>query len=347
METTTPGNIMQFAKMDDEIANPPAIGEVQQPQQQIAPARPLLAKNGNRVVFNGFQHLIKATPKQEVFLPLTQTLVRVSPISYGEETAMAQTFISKESIQTELVKVIYAHIVEGPEKITKSFDSFIDHVVHPDLTALAYGMHLISYGAEIGPFEDATCKKCGKSHKFEKFNIADYYSEKQFIGGEFSVLDFSKTVALDDCGLPGVSMTLKIPTIRQVLTMEENSDPVGLAMSRVERYIHKLSITGEDGNVTEFTDQQSIHNAVKSLPPMARKKLIPIISKEFQSYGIKFEIPWTCENIVDDDKALGGKKKCDTKNVYNLTIESTFFRQIFNALLVAPESDADGSETDK
>ena len=342
-----PGNIMQFAKMEDEVVNPPVVGEAApQPVAQQAP-RPLLSKNSNRVVFNGFQHLINATPKQEVYLPLTQVAVRISPINYGEEAAMAQTFISDSGIQTELAKVIFAHIVEGPERITKSFDSFLDNVVHPDLTALAYGMHIISYGAEIGPFEDAACKKCGKSHKFEKFNIVDFYSEEQFIGGEFAVLDFSKVVDLSDCGLPGVVMTLKIPTIRHVLTMEENSDPVGLAMSRVERYIAKLSLKGEDGTVTEFSDQQSIHNAVKSLPPMARKKLMPIIHKEFQKYGIKFEIPWICNNIVDDNQALGGKKKCDEKNVYTLNIENTFFRQIFDALLVAPGSDANNSETNK
>lgn len=337
---SNPGNIMHqnFASLEEDfsIATPPVV--------QNNPVKPVTSPaNNGKIVFNGFQHTVKMIAKQEVFLPLSQVRVRVSPIQYSEEAAMAQSFLNPQGILTELVKLIYAHIVDGPERMTKSFDAFIDNTTQPDLAALVYGFHLTSYGSIVTPVEEIKCKNCGKPHTFKSINIADYYQEEQFIGDEFAVLDYTKIVDLSDNGLPGVSFELKIPTIRKTMLMEEGADPTNLAMSQVERYISKLMIKSDDGGITEFSDQKSIHNAVASLPPVARKKLLPIIRKDFQKYGVKFDIPWTCNLLIDDVTALGGKKNCNTENIYSLKVENTFFRQVFTALLDSSESD-DNSE---
>ena len=124
-----------------------------------------------KVVFKGFTHQLKTTAKVAVYLPVSNVEVRVSPITYDEEISMAQVIVNPTDVLMEVVKIVFNHIVEGPEELTKSFDSFIDNLVEPDLTALVYGLYLCSYGSTLELKEPLVCKACGAYNKKEIISV--------------------------------------------------------------------------------------------------------------------------------------------------------------------------------
>lgn len=283
-----------------------------------------------KVVFKGFTHQLKTINKVSVFLPVSNAEVRVCPILYGEEISMAQTLINPTDVLMEVIKIVYNHIVEGPELLTKSFDSFLDNLVEPDLSALVYGLYLCSYGSTIKPGK-IKCDKCGNEQLLSDLNLATLYKETPFEGGEFEVLKHKTSLDMTEHGLPGVVFNIRIPVLRKTIE-SENDDIKTASITRIEKYLENVVVKNEQGQEEVYTDYESLYNAVSTLPPVARHRLQEVLDKDYFKYGITFEHEWKCNSIVNDDKVLGGKRKCDHVNKYVPTVEQEFFRKVYDAL---------------
>lgn len=328
-ERPRPGNIMaQPVEERKPVVNKPTSA----PENLVAVKKPAKKQEEKgKVVFKGFTHQLKTTAKVAVFLPVSNVEVRVSPITYDEEITMAQVIVNPTDVLMEVVKIVFNHIVEGPEELTKSFDSFIDNLVEPDLSALLYGLYLCSYGSALELKEPLVCKSCGCKHEVKELNLAKIYNEVSFEGKPFESAKCRTSIDMSEYGLAGVKFNIKMPVLRKTLDNDED-DIKSISISKIEKYLENVTIMNENGVEETFTDNESLYNAVSTLPPSARRKLINILEENYFKYGITFKYSWKCHNVVDDEKALGGRRKCETENEYTPTVEQEFFRQVYDAL---------------
>lgn len=335
-----PGNMMQNLPNQQPVqSQQPAVQETKPAiQPTMAPTNNLVNMTNlkksdtskGKVVFKGFSHQLRTTNKVSVFLPVSNAEVRVCQILYNEEIGMAQTLINPSDVLMEVVKIVYNHIVEGPEILTKSFDSFLDNLVEPDLSALVYGLYVCSYGPTI-KIGEVECEECKGKHVLPDLNLNQLYKETPFEGEEFAVLKHRTSLDMAEYGLPGVTFNIRIPVLRKTLE-SENDDIKTASITRIEKYLENVVIKNEQGQDETYTDYESLYNAVATLPPVARHRLQEVLDKDYFKYGISFEHEWKCTNVVNDDKVLGGKRKCEHVNKYIPTVEQEFFRKVYDAL---------------
>lgn len=334
--TVKPGNIAaNIGKLIQDKDTP------KRPEKNDTPLKPALApkkeeprvepKKEESIIFNGFKHNLPTDIKSDVFLPITNVSIRLSPIVFGEEVNMAQTAIKEEDLFMETLKLLYNHLVEGPELITKSFDSFLSNIAELDYNAMLYGLYLISYGPEVEIGDTVKCADCGFEKKVDKINLIDLYVEKPFEGKEYEAIKTEKELDLTDCGLEGVKFFFKFPTLERPTKSKSASKSnfmSEIAKTPILNYMSKFIYSGK-----EYSDKASMEKAVDTLNVKARRKIRKFLEKEFFDYGIKFKYKWTCKNrVIDEDAINESKQPCEKENQTLYNINDLFFRQISESI---------------
>jgi len=285
------------------------------------------------MVFGGFQYNLESSPKSEVHLGITNADVRFTPIIYREEVDLAQTIVKEEDLFMEILKLLYKHISEGPDRITKSFDDFLTNVVEKDSKDLLYGFHLVSYGPEVEIKETLVCQECGQDHKVEKLNLIDLYECQEWEGEPFHALDELVELDLTDCELPGTKFYFRFPSLlktTEAKTMSKSNFLHEIANNAISNFMAKFTMVAEDETILEYSDPKSLKNAIETLGVKARKKVKKFLEDRFFKYGVKLIYRWECNNKVKDEDALDEKatKLCKHKNELEYNINDLFFREI-------------------
>ncbi len=286
----------------------------------------LEGRDGSKPVFKGFKH--KSEAKSEITLPVTNIALRQSSIIYREEVNLAQTIIKEEDLFMDLLKLLWNHIIEAPASVTKSFESFLENVAEPDVEAMLYGFYLTSYGPEVKTDETLVCANCGGKKKVEGFNLINLYQETTFSGKPFEAIQREQMLVVDD----GVTFYFRFPSLKKATSTKNVSKTNFLneiASSAIANYTSRFSVVDGD-TVKEYSDQDSIKNAVETLSVNARKQIKKYLQENFFKFGIKFEYKWKCENMIPDPEALNEKSKkvCGHENTHRYTINNLFFREI-------------------
>jgi len=284
-----------------------------------------------KMVFKGFKYSDTSCAKVETYLPVLNTKVRQTPILFQEELNLAQTIITDKDVMMDTLTILYQHIVEGPTEITPSFETFLKNVPEPDYDALLYGFFLNSYGPDVKVEDTLKCINCGKEHFVESINLLNLYKETPYEGEAFECLKVIEEVNLNDCGIDA-SFFLKMPSLEiysQDKKISKRNFISELTSGNFADYICKLVYAGE-----EFTDKESIVNAINTLNVTARRKLKKVINDKYNKYGIKFTYEWTCDGKVPDTDSIKEKaeKKCNKANTKNYRIFDLFFREISESI---------------
>lgn len=284
-----------------------------------------------KMVFKGFQYSDTTCAKVETYLPVLNVKVRQSPIHFQEELNLAQTIIMEKDVVMDILNILYRHIVEGPVELTTSLESFLKHLPEPDYEPLLYGFFLNSYGPEVKVDDTFKCVECGKEHKVETINLLNLYKETAFEGEAFECLKLNEELSLSDCGI-NASLYLKIPTMDAYIIDKKISKTNflnELTSGNLAEYVQTVSYDGND-----FTDKESILNAINTLNVQGRKKLKKVIEEKFNKYGTKFMYEWTCSGKVPDTDSIKEKaeKNCGKLNSKRYKIADLFFREISESI---------------
>ena len=323
------GNILQAQK---EATKETVTAEEVREKLETAKAQEAPAQE-KKFVFKGFVHKSEPAAKAETHLPVTNVAVRQSSIVYKEEVNLAQTIIKEEDLFTEMLKLLYSHLVEGPSEIMGSFENFLNNIAEQDVEALLYGFYLTSYGPDVNLDETYTCAECGGKHEVKKINLIELYKEKSFEGSPYQALNEEKSIDLNDCDLPNTVFYFKFPTLTRAINAKnvtKNNFLNEIANSSIANFMSRFATLDESGTPVEYADAESIKSAIDTLNVKARKKIKKFLQENFFEYGLKFEYAWTCNNMVPDKDAISenAKKKCMHNNTHKYSINNLFFREI-------------------
>jgi len=297
----------------------------------LKPAQPAQQDEKSKMVFKGFQYSDTSCAKVETFLPLLNTKIRQSPILFEEELNLAQTIITEKDVMMDTLSILYKHIVEGPVEVTQSFESFLKNVPDPEYDAMLYGFFLNSYGPTVKVEDTLKCISCGKEHFVESINLLELYKEVPFEGEPFECLKYVEEVNFKDCGLDA-SFFLKIPTLEiysEDKKISKRNFLNEITSGNVAEYVSRMVIGDQ-----EFSDKESIMNAIKTLNVNARRKLKKVIDEKFSKFGVSFTYEWTCSGKVPDADSIKEKaeKTCAKANSKRYRIFDLFFREISESI---------------
>jgi hypothetical protein len=327
------GNILNAQKksMEEPVQATDVKNKIKAPSMHVNEESKPTEETSKFITFKGFNYSKERVAKSEVSLPILRTNLRLSPIVFKEELALAQTLIEDKDITMDVLQLLYSHIVEGREVFTKSFESFVKHLLEDDLMSLLYGFFINSYGTEVVLDKSIPCSKCGHKHKIEKLNLIEIYNETPFDGDELSALKFEKECNLSEYGIDA-TFYLKFNNMESTLKRQNisknnflNEIASGDIINHVDRFEHGGTI---------FKDNNSIKNAVDTLNSDSRKAIKTCIKENFEKYGMKLKYKWTCKGLVPDPDALkeNARKECSHTNEIPIQINELFFREISESI---------------
>jgi hypothetical protein len=325
------GNVLSAQKksMEEPVKKEDVKQKIQTPR--IHNHTPQENTSNEFVPFKGFNYSKETIAKTEITLPVLKTSVRLSPIVFKEELAIAQTMIEDKDITLDVLQLLFRHIVEGPNVLTESFDSFVKHLLEVDFSTLLYGFYINSYGIEPVLDLKIPCSECGHKHEIKKINLIDLYNETTFEGEEFEALNFEKECDISDYGLDA-KFHFRFNNMERHLKMKNISKSNFLneiASGDIIDHVDRFTTNG-----SEYEDEESIKNAIETLTSSARKVVKDCIKENFSKYGMKLIYKWKCNGKVPDPNALkeNAKKECMHENELPIQINELFFREISESI---------------